>query len=52
MFLTIVMERPLLAHVAVHNHGSIRVLQKCGFVETGRGRADDGIEEVVFVLSV
>jgi RimJ/RimL family protein N-acetyltransferase len=47
--------RPLQAHVAAHNVGSVRVLEKCGF---GRDRAqeaeapasDDGIEELVFVL--
>ena len=30
-FLTIVEERPLFAHVAEHNVGSIRVLEMCGF---------------------
>jgi RimJ/RimL family protein N-acetyltransferase len=30
-FLTILEERPLFAHVAEHNIGSIRVLEKCGF---------------------
>jgi RimJ/RimL family protein N-acetyltransferase len=30
-FLMIVEERPLFAHVAEHNVGSIRVLEKCGF---------------------
>src|SRR5688572_11728387 len=30
-FLQIVSERPLHAHVAKHNVGSIRVLEKCGF---------------------
>jgi RimJ/RimL family protein N-acetyltransferase len=30
-FLTILEERPLFAHVAEHNVGSIRVLEKCGF---------------------
>jgi RimJ/RimL family protein N-acetyltransferase len=46
--------RPLHAHVAAHNVGSIRVLEKCGF---RRGRAaeavalaSDGVEELVFVL--
>ena len=29
--LTELQERPLFAHVAAHNLGSIRVLQKCGF---------------------
>ena len=48
--------RPLYAHVAVHNVGSIRVLDKCGFrrdrVEEAKASApDDGIEELIFVLS-
>jgi RimJ/RimL family protein N-acetyltransferase len=28
-------KRPLYAHVAEHNFGSIRVLEKCGFRRTG-----------------
>lgn len=39
-------ERPLFAHVVVHNAGSMQVLAKCGFVEVGR---DD--EEVLFELT-
>jgi RimJ/RimL family protein N-acetyltransferase len=31
-FLQIVKERPLFAHVAKHNIGSRRVLEKCGFI--------------------
>ena len=31
LFLMEVDERPLHAHVAAHNAGSIRVLEKCGF---------------------
>ena len=47
--------RPLYAHVAVHNVGSIRVLEKCGFVRDRGQEAeapgpDDGIEEFIFVL--
>ena len=30
--------RPLIAHVAKHNIGSIRVLQKCGFTISGEER--------------
>jgi RimJ/RimL family protein N-acetyltransferase len=47
--------RPLYAHVAAHNVGSARVLQKCGF-RRDRGQEatapvpDDGVEEFVFVL--
>ena len=48
--------RPLYAHVAVHNVGSIRVLEKCGFrrdrVQEARAPAsDDGIKELIFVLN-
>ena len=47
--------RPLYAHVAAHNAGSIRVLEKCGFrrdreQEASTAASDDGIEELVFVL--
>jgi RimJ/RimL family protein N-acetyltransferase len=47
--------RPLHAHVAVHNAGSIRVLDKCGFrrdrvQEAKAPVSDDGIEELIFVL--
>jgi RimJ/RimL family protein N-acetyltransferase len=34
-FLTELEERPLFAHVAEHNLGSIRVLEKCGFASLG-----------------
>ena len=49
--------RPLFAHVAVHNAGSIRVLEKCGFrrdlvQEATAPAPDDGIEELIFVLDV
>ena len=47
--------RPLGAHVAAHNLGSIRVLEKCGFRrDRDREAAEpvpvDGIEEFVYVL--
>ena len=47
--------RPLYAHVAMHNAGSIRVLDKCGFrrdraQEAEAPAPDDGIEELIFVL--
>ncbi len=35
-FLALLGERPLFAHVAEHNTGSIRVLEKCGFVAVDR----------------
>lgn len=40
-------ERPLSAHVAKHNAGSLRVLQKCGFEIVGEGRVDDFDEFVL-----
>ena len=52
-FLHLVTERPLYAHVAKHNAGSIRVLEKCGFcVEREESVEDAGkdIVEVVLVL--
>ena len=55
-FVDEVSTRPLYAHVAVHNVGSIRVLDKCGFrrdrVQEAKAPApDDGIEEFIFVLN-
>jgi RimJ/RimL family protein N-acetyltransferase len=54
-FVNEVSTRPLHAHVAVHNIGSIRVLEKCGFrrdhaQEATAPAPDDGIEEFIFVL--
>jgi RimJ/RimL family protein N-acetyltransferase len=48
--------RPLYAHVVVHNVGSIRVLEKCGFrrdhvQEAAAPAPDDGIEELTYVLN-
>jgi RimJ/RimL family protein N-acetyltransferase len=37
-FLRIVIERPLYAHVAKHNIGSQRVLEKCGFTICGEDK--------------
>jgi RimJ/RimL family protein N-acetyltransferase len=56
LFVEEVSIRPLYAHVAVHNVGSIRVLDKCGFrrdrVQEAKAPApDDGIEEFIFVLN-
>ena len=41
--------RPLYAHVAVQNVGSIRVLEKCGFTRTEEAveGPDDGVEEIL-----
>jgi len=52
-FLRLLTERPLHAHVASHNVGSIRVLEKCGFSlehEETIEAADNDIVELVFVL--
>ena len=47
--------RPLHAHVAAHNVGSIRVLEKCGFERTGGGSTAppdaDGVEELLMKLA-
>ena len=43
--------RPLCAYVAVRNHGSIRVLQKCGFRQIGGVHVEaEGAEELLFQL--
>lgn len=39
-FLPIVAQRPLFAYVFRQNHGSIRVLEKCGFVRYGEEGED------------
>jgi RimJ/RimL family protein N-acetyltransferase len=48
--------RPLHAHVAAHNLGSIRVVEKCGFVrdhaqEAAEPPSDDGVVELSYVLA-
>jgi RimJ/RimL family protein N-acetyltransferase len=46
-FLSELGTRPLHAHVAAHNVGSIRVLEKCGFERTSTLSADAGdVEEL------
>ena len=55
-FLGVVTARPLYAHVAKHNLGSIRVLEKCGFTICGEesespDAPSDGVEEFVLKLS-
>ena len=40
--------RPLHALVAAHNVGSIRVLEKCGFVRMGTTTEADGVEEYLY----
>ncbi|MEA2559761.1 MAG: hypothetical protein QOH06_1265 [Acidobacteriota bacterium] len=50
-FLHLVTERPLHAHVAKHNVGSIRVLEKCGFSLDREESVDvAGVAELVLVL--
>lgn len=56
LFLSDLPGRPVYAHVAAHNAGSIRVLQKCGFQrdrvqEAQAPEPEDGIEEFIFVLA-
>jgi RimJ/RimL family protein N-acetyltransferase len=47
--LTEVQDRPLSAHAAEHNVASIRVLERNGFVETGRQQESD-VVVVTFLL--
>ena len=52
-FLQLVTERPLRAHVAKHNVGSIRVLEKCGFILESEESVEvggDDIAELVLIL--
>ena len=44
-----VTERPLFAHVAATNVGSVKVLERCGFVEVERETTDVG--ELVYRLA-
>jgi len=55
-FLKVDPQRPLRAHVATHNHGSIRVLEKCGFSRAGveRGvsiRGGPPVDELIMELA-
>jgi RimJ/RimL family protein N-acetyltransferase len=53
-FLKFVQKRPLFAHVAKHNVGSRRVLEKCGFTVVGEdkyeNKSGEEIEELVLKL--
>jgi RimJ/RimL family protein N-acetyltransferase len=49
-FLDELTERPLHAHVATSNLGSIRVLEKCGFALSGSAETEGGIQELVYEL--
>jgi len=42
--------RPLRAYVAKHNVASIRVLEKCGFVQLEEHAGDDGVVELLMEL--
>jgi RimJ/RimL family protein N-acetyltransferase len=46
-FLELEPTRPLVAHVAEHNVGSRRVLEKCGFVLDHEAHEEDVIEHVM-----
>jgi RimJ/RimL family protein N-acetyltransferase len=48
--LDLVDARPLHAYVVKSNVASIRVLEKCGFVEVGEHAGEDGIEELLMEL--
>jgi RimJ/RimL family protein N-acetyltransferase len=51
-FLHLVTERPLYAHVAKHNAGSIHVLEKCGFRVEREGSVEDVGNDVVELVLV
>jgi RimJ/RimL family protein N-acetyltransferase len=49
-FIDLLSDRPLFAHVARHNLGSVRVLQKCGFEAQSEETGKDGVVEVLMRL--
>jgi RimJ/RimL family protein N-acetyltransferase len=53
-FLAHVTERPLYAHVAKHNIGSRRVLEKCGFTVVGEDKFSNAVGEEMdeFILKL
>lgn len=56
LFLQAVARRPLFARVVFNNIGSMRVLEKCGFVRIGQDKGfanarGQEVEEVIFKLS-
>ena len=55
LFLEMETRRPLHAYVAKHNAGSIRVLQKCGFVVCGESKGPGetpGVEVEDFIMEL
>jgi RimJ/RimL family protein N-acetyltransferase len=48
-FLEIVKYRPLYAHAATHNVGSLRVLEKCGFAVQSESDAGDVPEKILIL---
>ena len=54
LFLDLVQTRPLYAHVAKHNIGSLRVLEKCGFTVIGEDKYSNpgGKEVEEFILKL
>lgn len=50
-FVDLLGERPLFAHVARHNLGSIRVLEKCGFASQSEQTGSDGVVELLMRLA-
>jgi RimJ/RimL family protein N-acetyltransferase len=49
-FLDVDLHRPLHAHVADHNVGSRRVLEKCGFVLDHSAQEEDVLEHVLVLI--
>jgi RimJ/RimL family protein N-acetyltransferase len=53
-YLQVLKQRPLMAHVAKHNLGSKRVLEKCGFQiigeDTYMNRANEEVKEIILRL--
>jgi RimJ/RimL family protein N-acetyltransferase len=43
-------DRPVMAHIAIDNIGSQRVVEKCGFVRVGEEVADDKVVEAIYRL--
>lgn len=56
-FLKVELTRPLYARVAFDNYGSQKVLERCGFVKTGKDKGfanarQEEIEEFIYKLSI